>query len=307
LKKNTNYLVSIIVNCYNSQKYLKETIKSITSQTYLNYEVIFYDNQSSDNTVKIIKSFNNSKFKIHSSKSKLVLGEARNKAIKKAKGDYIAFLDSDDYWAPNKLELQIKKFQSFPNLGLVYSDAIYFNSKKEMQLYKYRKAYAGNCTKPILLDYFLCMSSCLVKMDIIKKYKIFFDNQLMVCEDPDFFLQISYYSDFDYCRQPLTYYRLHESSLTANNRELFFDEINIIISKIKQIPNFDINIINTLINNNNVNRAKYYWSLGKSIKAIKQIIYHLKIKNLYYILVFLIPYKICNYIFNKINKNRVAY
>ena len=191
MKKNTNYLVSIIVNCYNSQKYLKETVKSIVSQTYLNYEVIFFDNQSSDNTVKIIKSFNNSKFKIYSSKSKLVLGEARNKAIKKANGDYIAFLDSDDYWAPNKLELQIKKFQSFPNLGLVYSDAIYFNSKKEMQLYKYRKAYAGNCTKPILLDYFLCMSSCLVKMDIIKKHKIFFDNQLMVCEDPDFFLQIS--------------------------------------------------------------------------------------------------------------------
>ena len=88
---------------------------------------------------------------------------------------------------------------------------------------------------------------------------------------------------------------------------MFFDEINIIISKIKQISNFDINIIDTLIINNNVNKAKYYWSLGESIKAIKQIIYHLKIKNLHYIVVFLIPYKICNYIFNKIHKNRVSY
>ena len=83
MKKNTNYLVSIIVNCYNSQKYLKETIKSIISQTYLNYEVIFYDNQSIDNTVKIIESYKNNKFKIYKSNCKLVLGEARNKAIKK--------------------------------------------------------------------------------------------------------------------------------------------------------------------------------------------------------------------------------
>ena len=103
MKKNF-FLVSVIVNCHNGEKYLNRCIKSILSQTYKNWEIIFWNNLSFDNSEKIIKSYRDKRIKIYKSKKFLTLYEARNKAINKAKGNYICFLDVDDYWNKNKLK-----------------------------------------------------------------------------------------------------------------------------------------------------------------------------------------------------------
>ena len=88
-------LVSIIMNCYNCAKYLEEAIDSIYAQSYDNWEIIFWDNCSTDNSALIAKSYD-SKLKYFLAKEHTALGRARNLAIKEAKGGYIAFLDSDD-------------------------------------------------------------------------------------------------------------------------------------------------------------------------------------------------------------------
>ena len=105
-----NKLVSIIINCHNSEKFLKETLNSVLSQTYKNWELIFYDNKSTDNSYNIFKSFKDNRFKYFKSKNFKKLGEARREALKKSKGDYITFLDSDDIWKKNKLKIQLKYF-----------------------------------------------------------------------------------------------------------------------------------------------------------------------------------------------------
>ena len=104
MRENFKDLVSIIMNCHNGEKYLKQSISSIVSQTYSNWELIFWDNLSKDESKNIVKDFNDDRIKYHSSKNFLKLYDARNHAIKQATGKYIAFLDTDDYWIKDKLK-----------------------------------------------------------------------------------------------------------------------------------------------------------------------------------------------------------
>lgn len=102
-------LVSIVTPSFNSSKYIEQTIQSVLSQTYENWELIIVDDCSTDNSVEVISAFtvNNSKIKLVELQSNSGAAEARNKAIGLAKGEFIAFLDSDDIWKPNKLEQQL--------------------------------------------------------------------------------------------------------------------------------------------------------------------------------------------------------
>ena len=114
-------LVSVIINCYNGEKYLKKSIESVLSQKYKNWELIFWDNQSTDNSKEIFYSFNDNRLKYFKSKKYLKLYEARNEAIKVCSGEFISFLDSDDWWTPDKLKEQVPYFEN-PKVGLVYSN-----------------------------------------------------------------------------------------------------------------------------------------------------------------------------------------
>ena len=124
-------LVSIIMNCLNGEKYLSNAIDSVIKQTYKNWELIFWDNQSTDNSASILKRYKDKRIKYFYSKKKTVLYKARNEAIKKSKGEFLAFLDVDDIWTRNKLSLQIPKFEN-KKIGLVYSNFYkYKNFKKD--------------------------------------------------------------------------------------------------------------------------------------------------------------------------------
>ena len=104
-----NRLVSIITPCYNSSKFIEECINSVISQTYLDWEMVIIDDCSIDNTRDLITKFakENDRIKPIFLKENVGAAEARNIAIKKSKGKYIAFLDSDDLWKKYKLEKQI--------------------------------------------------------------------------------------------------------------------------------------------------------------------------------------------------------
>lgn len=103
-------LVSIITPCYNSAKFISATIESVINQSYIHWEMIIVDDFSKDKSVEIISKYtkNNSRIKLISLKQNVGSAEARNIALRAAKGRFIAFLDSDDIWYPNKLEVQIK-------------------------------------------------------------------------------------------------------------------------------------------------------------------------------------------------------
>ena len=89
-QKNNQPLVSIIMNCYNGESFLHESIKSVLSQTYENWELIFWDNRSNDKSAEIFKSYNDKRFKYYYTSKHTLLSEARNEAIKRASGEFIA-------------------------------------------------------------------------------------------------------------------------------------------------------------------------------------------------------------------------
>ena len=118
-------LVSIIVNCYNGEKYLNEAITSVFEQTYQHWELLIWDNRSTDNTAKICASFTDLRFKYILAPNHTNLGMARKEAVKEASGTWVCFLDCDDLWHPKKLERQLKYIEAFPDINIIYCQTKY--------------------------------------------------------------------------------------------------------------------------------------------------------------------------------------
>lgn len=113
--------VSIITPCYNSAKYLQETIDSVINQTFTDWEWIITDDCSTDNSVEIIKENSDSRIILIQNKKNGGAGIARNSSLKVSKGRYITFLDADDFWKPNFLE-EMVSFMKKENTELAYSN-----------------------------------------------------------------------------------------------------------------------------------------------------------------------------------------
>lgn len=118
-------LVSVVINCYNCEKYLREAVDSVIAQTYPRWEIIFWDNQSTDNTAECVKAYSDPRIRYFAAPRHTLLGEARNLAVAEAKGSWIAFLDSDDMWYPFRLadHIAIATEDDSGKLGVVYGRA----------------------------------------------------------------------------------------------------------------------------------------------------------------------------------------
>ena len=127
LKNRKKNLVSIIMICLNGAKFIDRSMSSVLKQHYKNFEIIFYNNFSTDNTERLIKEYKDKRIKYYKSNKYLKLYDARNKAIKKSKGEYITFLDIDDEWHKEKLKYQIKQFDKY-DLDVCFTN--YWISKK---------------------------------------------------------------------------------------------------------------------------------------------------------------------------------
>lgn len=282
-------LVSVIVNCHNSEAYLKECIKSILNQTYIYFELIFIDNQSTDKTSQIISSYSDDRIKYFKTPNYLPLGSARNIGLNYAKGVFISFLDSDDIWHKNKLSHSIPVFKK--DVEMVYSNVTYFSKSYSFELYEDTKSHQGNCFKDLIENYTLCMSSCIFTNKIITKNKIKFDEKLKVCEDSDFFLKIALKSKIKYLDEILVKYRIHSENLTNTKRYLFFDENKYIINSQKTL---DKKFKEKLLSKNFLDEAKYDWKAGLRSRGTSKILLNKKLKTFYkifYFIIFFIPFR----------------
>lgn len=232
-------LVSVIMNCHNSDRYLREAINSVYSQTYPNWEIIFWDNASNDESPGIAKSYDK-RLRYFSGDRKVSLYAARNLAISKAKGEFVAFLDCDDLWMKEKLEKQIPLFCD-DKVGIVYSDAIYFNNDgREKQLYKTRPFYTGRCFADLLNDYCLCLQTVVVRKKALDLESELFDPRFNIAGDTDLFRRIAYNWKLAMVNAPLARYRIHQNSMNSTQPYLLLDEIQFMIAKYKKIfPAFE--------------------------------------------------------------------
>lgn len=233
-----NPLVSVIINCFNGEEFLREAIDSVLAQTYTHWEIIFWDNQSTDATAEIVKSYTDSRIRYYYAPNHTPLGEARNLAVEKAKGEYINFLDADDIWMPNKLEEQIKLIE--PGVcEVVYSPfEIYFsnrNKKNKRMLSYYQNLYKPDPHKTTYQN--LLFSNWIIFSSVIFNKSLFVkvggvNSSFKQNEDYDVLLKCSLQTKFRVALNTKIYYRVHTNNNSLKNGDVHIYEMRTIFSQL---------------------------------------------------------------------------
>ena len=234
-------LVSVIINCFNGEKYLDNAIKSVLDQDYKNWEIVFFDNNSSDNSYFLLKKYKDKRIKYFKTKKTYPLYKARNLAIKKSKGKLISFLDIDDWWIKSKLSKQVNIFSKNQSIEVIYSNVYLYNEiKKTRKIFIDKKIRCENLTQKLIDKFEVPILSTMIKRKVFNKIK--FDNRYTIIGDFDFFIRLSLEKKFLAIQEPLAYYRIHESNLTTKKIDLNIKELkNWIFEKNK---NKKFNLIN---------------------------------------------------------------
>lgn len=242
--------VSIVIPSYNSEDTILETLESVFSQTYQDFEVIVVDDNSTDNSVKLIEQHFPDTSIIVKDDSNKGVSATRNFGINQAKGQYIAFLDADDVWLPTKLQAQIA---SLDNCRWSYCNSYYFGyrqdgTKKRSDL---SNLYSGHIFEHLLLDNFLTTSTILIEKRLLEAHGLF-DENYKILEDWKLWLDIAKSEPIAYVEEPLAKYRVTPGSTSRNAREVYPFHSRLIKHSFKAAPNKLKAIKRTALSNSNI-------------------------------------------------------
>jgi glycosyltransferase involved in cell wall biosynthesis len=221
--------VSIIIPVYKAEKYIAATVQSVLEQTYKNFEILIIDDASPDKSIDICKQFTDSRIKIIHQENRGLAG-ARNTGIRHAQGEYLAFLDADDLWLPEKLEKHVAHLDSSPKVGVSFSCSTFINDEGQpLGLYQIPKL------KDITLPHVLCRnpigngSAAVIRREVFEAIKFqdnlhgtvedfYFDEHFRQSEDIECWVRISIKTDWQIEGIPeaLTLYRVNSGGLSAN-------------------------------------------------------------------------------------------
>ena len=206
--------VSVIIPTYNRLNFLKNAVESVLNQTYREYEIIIVDDGSTDETYKHYRNSDPPVRCIHQAHSGV--SAARNRGICEAKGSFVAFLDSDDYWLPNKLAEQSEFLQNHPDILLCQTEETWMRNGNRINLKKKHK-------KPFDDVFDKSLELCIISPSAVMMRKEFFDTvglfdeRLLVCEDYDLWLRASYRMKVPLIAEALTVKQAgHEDQLSQS-------------------------------------------------------------------------------------------
>lgn len=191
---NTNDpLLTVIIPTFNRGWLLKEAVDSVLAQDFFDFELIVIDDGSCDNTPEILYSYGNS-LKVIRQENKGV-SSARNKGIASSSGEYIAFLDSDDFWLPGKLSAQLAFFKNNPDAFICQTEEIWVKNGRRVNPAKRHKKFSGFFFEKSLELCLVSPSAVMVKKKIFEIVGLF-DETLPACEDYDMWLRVN-------CQHPI--------------------------------------------------------------------------------------------------------
>lgn len=243
---NKNDKISIILPCYNAEKHIERCINSVLNQTYRNIELIIIDDGSKDTTLEILNKFKgaNARVKIIS-KENTGVSDSRNIGIEKSTGDYIMFIDSDDFYEPNTVEILYKAImQSKASIVRGSCQRCKKNEKiKEHEISKFNSQNINKIVEGILNGDISCYVWLLIiKKEILKQYNIKFDKKLKIMEDTLFYIKLLEKERIYFLDEVVYNYVENDKSATGNveNTKNIYDEM----------LKAEIKIIEELKNNN---------------------------------------------------------
>ena len=215
MARSATPLVSVIIATHNRAHVISQAIESVLSQTFEDYEIIVVDDGSSDGTAGLLRERYAEKVVYISKETNAGLSAARNTGIQAARGRYVAILDDDDLWLPEKLEMQIGLMEEKPSLGLVYCNSFTVNEHDEV-LGEIKGTQKGAIFDEVL------SSNCLgPPSGILLQKKVFaetgyFDENLTALEDWDLWIRVSQCYEIDFVDQPLVRYRVHSDNMSRD-------------------------------------------------------------------------------------------
>ncbi|PYG88201.1 glycosyltransferase involved in cell wall biosynthesis [Ruminiclostridium sufflavum DSM 19573] len=249
-------LISVIIPMYNTVKYIKQTVESVLAQTYSSFEVIIVDDGSTDGSGEIVKTLmlKDSRIK-YIFQSNQGVSAARNNAIVHSQGEYLAFLDSDDLWLPDKLEKQVCRL-SAAGMDGCYCGYQYFCEASKGDRFP-RRYFEGKILLEVIKEKVLVWTSTVViKRAVVVSNAIAFRTGLNWAEDMDFFCRLIYKCNFCCVKEVLALYRQRPNSLSASPDRL--PEIQLwkeFMQWVKAAPSSD------LYNKQDIERAIYSYRL----------------------------------------------
>jgi glycosyltransferase involved in cell wall biosynthesis len=218
-------LVSVIMNCFNGERYLREAIDSVLAQTCKDWEIVFWDNQSEDRSAEIVKSYADPRIHYHYASSHTLLYEARNYAIERASGEYFAFLDVDDWWFPEKLERQVALFGD-PEVGMVCGNFWVVNERRNKRWRRFSRAMpTGKVLNDLLKTYYVGLLTLVVKRGAFESLSYPCDPRYHIIGDFDLVVRLAMKWKLDCVQEPVACYRLHGSNETPRQRQRYIDEL----------------------------------------------------------------------------------
>jgi len=269
--------VSVIMNCFNGEKYLRESLDSIFCQIYEDWEIIFWDNASTDGTQKIATSYD-SRLKYFRAEVNTPLGSARNMALEKATATYVAFLDSDDVYLPCALQRQVGLMESC-DYGLVYAGMIIIDENgKEKRRIKLRYN-SGYIFDNLLRRYDIPMCSAMIRRSVIEGEGLQFVENLEYCPDYNLFIKIAAQHQIGVIHDPIVKYRQSTENLSRKLLHLVSKEHRQTLSELQKLypdaVRFCGNAMVAARSKHNFYDAVYYVSMGDyqaARSALKSII-----------------------------------
>jgi len=221
-------LISVVIPAYNAENTIKATVKSVLNQTFADFELIIINDGSKDSTLDIISGITDPRIKIISQPN-AGPQKSRNRGVSEAKGEYLAFLDADDLWTPEKLESQLKALQTNPEAAVAYS---WTNWIDETGQFLRRGAYisaTGNVyEKLLLIDFVESGSNPLVRREALDAIGQF-DESLVGGQDWDMWLRLAARYSFTVVPSPQILYRKYPNSNSWSNnverQELGFQRV----------------------------------------------------------------------------------
>ncbi|MBD1809591.1 glycosyltransferase [Microcoleus sp. FACHB-SPT15] len=206
--------VSIITPAYNAERTILETIESVQKQTYSDFELIIIDDGSKDRTVELVQSIKDERLKVFSYENGGVC-VARNRGLPHATGEFIAFIDADDLWTPDKLELQLAALREHPEAGVAYSWTYFMYEQEGSVVPGKPVSFEGNVYPKLLVENFLAHgSNPLIRRKAIESVGEF-DSTFPHCADWDFYRRLALCWPFVVVRKHQIYYRQSSSSMTS--------------------------------------------------------------------------------------------
>lgn len=207
----SDLLISVIMPAFNVERYIEKAIKSVMTQTYKNWELIVVDNNSTDDTIKIVRNFSDSRIRLYDEKNQGV-SHARNKGLKEMKGQFLCFLDADDFWPANSLEVRFNHFSQNPDVDFVDGQVQYVSVDSEILNKTFKPNFKGKPYERLLALDSRCLfgPSWMIKSSPEIQYE--FDTDMSHAEDLFFYLTISKGKLYDYVDDTILYYRQRPDS-----------------------------------------------------------------------------------------------